>query len=233
MHVQFIQARCELEAERNTITCLQNIIDKLTTSCTAPMHMASEPGPRDGPIDTLVIPDAPEALEEDNYPDVPYWRGLVWAQHSDQQKDCEKPVSKLGFLTDQDGCPVSKIRIKEFMSHTKQMWNELYCHCLDPSSWMRKTTTAAAFYAHEMRKKYEEFGYCDGNWKAEWFAIIKYPDWCPQEPCIVKSEFKTMWDNISSETKKKYEALSKQKKLAACNASSTVPAVSNSDNNVL
>ncbi|KAN0129359.1 hypothetical protein V8E53_012843 [Lactarius tabidus] len=49
---------------------------------------------------------------------------------------------------------------------------------------------------------------------------------------LSKSQFKTVWYNIDSETKKKYEALSKQKKLAACNGPSTVPAVSNSDNNV-
>jgi hypothetical protein len=142
------------------------------------MPMASETSARDGPVDTLFIPDAPAVLEEDNYPDVPYWHDSVWAQHIDRQKDRGKTVSKLGFLTDQDGCPVSESRIKGFMSHAKQTWNELYRHRLDPSSWTKKTPTAAAFYAHEMRKKYEEFTYCDGNWKAERFAIIKYPDWC-------------------------------------------------------
>jgi hypothetical protein len=29
-----------------------------------------------------------------------------------------------------------------------------------------------------MKAKFPEFCLCDGNWKAERFAIIKYPDWC-------------------------------------------------------
>lgn len=40
---------------------------------------------------------------------------------------------------------------------------------------------------------------------------------------LSKSEFKIVWDNIDSETKKKYEALSEQRKLAALIASTAAP----------
>ncbi|KAN0134104.1 hypothetical protein V8E53_008109 [Lactarius tabidus] len=46
---------------------------------------------------------------------------------------------------------------------------------------------------------------------------------------LSKLKFKNVWDNIDSETKKKYEALSKQKKLAARVTSTVMPPVSNSD----
>jgi hypothetical protein len=29
-----------------------------------------------------------------------------------------------------------------------------------------------------MKTDFPEFGYCEGDWKVERFAIIKYPDWC-------------------------------------------------------
>jgi hypothetical protein len=140
--------------------------------------MASETSARDGPVDTLVIPDVPAALERDDYPDVPFWHDSVWAKHGDQQKDRGKVISKLSFLTDKGGCPVSESRIKEFTAHAKQAWNELYRHRLDPTSWTKKTPTASSFFAHEMKAKFQELTYCDGNWKVERFAIIKYPDWC-------------------------------------------------------
>src|ERR1700761_2259496 len=94
------------------------------------MPMASQTtGTRDGQFDTLLIPDAPENLEEDNCPDVPYWEESAWVKYVDQQKDHGQVVSKLGFLTDKNGHAVSESCIKEIMSHTKQAWTELcYLH---------------------------------------------------------------------------------------------------------
>ncbi|KAF8261938.1 hypothetical protein EI94DRAFT_1809604 [Lactarius quietus] len=126
MHAQLVQAQCELEAERNSITRLQAVIDKLTMSRTPPIPMTSETGASNGSVNTLIISQADtlEALEQDDYPDVPYWHDSDWAQQSDRQKDCGKTVSKLGFLTDKGGRAVSESRIKEFMGHAKQVWND-------------------------------------------------------------------------------------------------------------
>ncbi|KAH9051260.1 hypothetical protein EDB87DRAFT_1695353 [Lactarius vividus] len=132
----------------------------------------------DAKLETLIIPNVPNILEEDDFPDVPFWCESDWANHSERQKDRGKPIHKLGFLTDKEGDPVAESRIKDFMSHAKLAWNELYRHCLDPVSWTKKTLASATFFAHEMKIKFPEFCYCDGNWKAEQFAITKYPDWC-------------------------------------------------------
>jgi len=43
------------------------------------------------------------------------------------------------------------------------------------------------------------------------FAI----EYLKEHPATTKHEFKNIWDNIASETKKEYEALSKERKLAA------------------
>jgi len=64
------------------------------------------------------------------------------------------------------------------MSTAKQAWNELYHLQLNPSSWTKKTLKAASYLTYIMKMSFDEFQYCDGDWKVEWFAIIKYPDWC-------------------------------------------------------
>ena len=167
---------CSHITTRNIVACLQDVINKLATSRL--VRTISDAATREGKVDTLIIPDAPEILQEDDYPGVPYWRDSDWVGHSEQQKDRGKPISKLGFLTDQYGGTVIDSRVKEFTSQAKQLWNELYRHRLDPSSWTKKTPKAASFFEHEMKKKFPEFGYCDSSWKVEWFATIKYPDWC-------------------------------------------------------
>ena len=142
------------------------------------MPPPSESTARDGKVETLTICDAPEALEEDDYPDVPYWHDTDWANYGERLKDRGKPIPKLGFLTDEGSAPVMEPHIKEFMSHAKQAWNELYRHRLNPLSWTKKTPSAASYFVHKMKSKFLEFCYCDGDWKVEQFAIIKYPDWC-------------------------------------------------------
>src|ERR1700761_1849686 len=154
------------------------------------MPMASQTtGTRDGQFDTLLIPDAPENLEEDDCPDVPYWEESAWAKYVDQQKDRGQVVSKLGFLTDKDGRAVSESRIREMTSHAKQAWAELYYHRFDPGTWTKKTPIVTKYFVHSMKDKFHEFRYCNGDWKVERFAIVKYPDWCKVRStgCLVRA----------------------------------------------
>lgn len=163
---------------RNIVTRLQDIINNLTSSqpsTVPPKTEITSAGPN---IDTLVIPPAPEILNEADYPDVPYWNESDWTNYSERQRDRGKPVSRLAFLTDEDGGLITESRIKEIVSYAKQAWNGLFCHRLDPSSWTKKTPSVAKFFWHMIKLEYPEFCYCDGNWKVEHFAIIKYPDWC-------------------------------------------------------
>jgi hypothetical protein len=132
----------------------------------------------EGKPEALVVPDAPDPLDEDEYPDVPYWYDEGWIKHSEQQKDRGDAAPRLGFLTNSDGSQVTESRIKVFTSTAKQVWNELYRYRLDPSSWMKKTPKAASYFAHVLKTNFPEFCYCDGDWKVERFAVIKYPDWC-------------------------------------------------------
>jgi hypothetical protein len=165
---------------RGVVTRLQDIINNLTSSrppasAVQPMTENHSSGPQ---VETLIIPVAPEALDEANYPDIPYWNESNWTSYTERQRDHAKPISRLGFLTDEDGKALGESRIKEITSSAKQAWNELYRHRLDPVSWTKKTPKVATFFTHMMKVDFPEFCFCDGNWKVERFAIIKYPDWC-------------------------------------------------------
>jgi hypothetical protein len=142
------------------------------------MPPTSVPAPSEGKPDALVIPNAPEPLDEEDYPDVQYWHGEDWFKYTERQKDRGELVSRLSFLTDRDGNLMSESRIKAFTSTAKQAWNELYRHRLDPTSWTKKTPKAASYLAYVLKTNFAEFCYCDGDWKVERFAVIKYPDWC-------------------------------------------------------
>ena len=128
--------------------------------------------------DSLVVPNQLWPLDKEDYPEVLYWCKESWVKHTEEERECGRNPPKLGFLTDDDGNPVIEARIKTFISTAKQAWNELYRLWLDPSSWTKKTPKAASYLTYILKRNFDEFCYCDGDWKVEHFAIVKYPDWC-------------------------------------------------------
>jgi hypothetical protein len=163
---------------RKLVLQLQDVINKLTSQ--RPHHLPVPDTARDQEKMDILVPEqpAPQSLHEEDYPDIPYWREQSWVKYFEEQRERGNTPSRLGFLTDDDGDPVTESRIKTFMTTAKQAWNELYRLRLDPKSWTKKTPKAASYLAYIMKKNYDEFRYCDGDWKIERFAIVKYPDWC-------------------------------------------------------
>jgi hypothetical protein len=153
------------------------VINKLTSQHP---HVLSMPdtAPNEEKSDSLVVPDQLRPLDEDDYPEVLYWHEESWVKHTEEKRERGQNPSRLGFLTNDDGNPVTESRITAFMSAAKQAWNELYRLRLDPSSWTKKTPKAASYFTYILKRNFDEFRYCDGDWKVERFAIVKYPDWC-------------------------------------------------------
>jgi hypothetical protein len=168
-------------SSRNLVIQLQDIINKLMSSQHSHLSsipLMSDPAPHHRNPKGLVVPNAPEPLDEEDYPAVHYWHDRDWIKHTERQKDRRQGIQRLGFLTNEDGNPVTESRIKAFTSTAKQAWNELYRHRLDPASWTKKTPKAASYLAYIMKTHFDEFHYCDGDWKVERFAVVKYLDWC-------------------------------------------------------
>ena len=177
-HVQCICAYISLFYFRNLNMQLQDMINRLTSQCPQVLSMPDTTAPGQEKSDSLVVPDQPRPLDEEDYPDVLYWCEESWVKYIEEQRERGKSSPRLGFLTDNNGNPVTEARIKTFMSTAKQAWNELYRLRLDPSSWTKKTPKAASYLSYILKRNFDEFHYCDEDWKVERFAIVKYPDWC-------------------------------------------------------
>jgi len=80
----------------------------------APIHAKTETEPSDAKAATLIIPEAPEMLDESDYLGVPYWYESDWLGDSGQQRDGTKSIFKLSLLTGENGQPVMELQIKEF-----------------------------------------------------------------------------------------------------------------------
>ena len=91
-------------------------------------HILSMPNttPNQEKSKSLVVPNQLRPLNENNYPDILHWHKDSWIKHIDEQREHGKSPSRLRFLTDNNGNPVTEARIKMFMSTIKQAWNELY-----------------------------------------------------------------------------------------------------------
>ena len=172
---------------------LQAQLANMTTIATSwqlfhiPAVRLESPGPssRHGPhglnetdnTDKLVIPRAPEELDPDDYPSAHFWTHASWNNYKKNQiNQGINPVS-LGFLCDEEGTRVSKDRLLAMTKRAKQLWTSCYHLRMDPPTWTKKCDDTALFFSRNMHISFTEFGLCENDWKAETFAIIRYPDW--------------------------------------------------------
>ena len=130
--------------------------------------------PTSGQRSDLDIPLMPDELDRHDYPDVPFWQRSEWAT---KEKESVSEVKKFDFLTNELGEVVSSGRLKEMTEAAKEAWIELYSNRMDPESWGKKGRLPAKYFNSVMKNAFPEFCYCDGNWKIEIFATLKYPDW--------------------------------------------------------
>lgn len=115
-------------------------------------------------------------LDQADYPDAKYWTLKEWQKHIDKANG-DTNTSKLGFLCDEDGNPVSKDRIKAMADTARKLWSELYRHRYDPVTWRYVGKAADEYFTNNMRIAFPEFGLCTENWKVKMFATVRYPDW--------------------------------------------------------
>jgi hypothetical protein len=132
---------------------------------------------QDNSSSRLVVPSSPPDCDRMNFENVEFWTRGDWLRH---QKDCEdrdKDYSKLSFLTDEDGEPLSDDRIDAMTKYARLLWNSLFREREDPNTWGVRSMLASAYFSNNMRAKYPEFQWCEGDWKVHAFATIRFPDW--------------------------------------------------------
>lgn len=126
---------------------------------------------------TLDVPAPLEQLDVGEYPYVKFWDLSDWTHFKSKKTDAGISFHKLQFMEDEEGKPVSSERLAKMTKTAKELWNELYSTRSDPATWSTKLHSNSQYFARTMQLEYPEFRYCDGNWKADAFATIRFPDW--------------------------------------------------------
>ncbi|KAF8625283.1 hypothetical protein AX15_005466 [Amanita polypyramis BW_CC] len=122
------------------------------------------------------IQDTPK--QRDAYGDIKFW------YHKDYTKCKKLPTGNIGarlrFLEDNDGDTIEERRLEEIRTFLHGAFMEL--RELDPKilpkSWVNcahRDLTAACHT--ELRRRFEEFSFCSGDWKARTLMVEWYPNW--------------------------------------------------------
>lgn len=142
-----------------------------------PLSTPSFPGMSASHSSELVIPDPPPPCHRSDFLDVSWWTRKDWTTYVEKQREKGNNIRKLQFITQEDGTMVSNERLAAISKEARLLWVSLYKKRHDPKHWGTKTKFASDFFSNSMRLKFEEFWWCEGDWKVEAFATIRYPDW--------------------------------------------------------
>lgn len=116
-----------------------------------------------------------------------WWREVLDQRGMDttseeMQRERGKDFKKLGFLTDADRQVLDDDRIDMITKHARLLWNSLYREGEDLETWGVQSMFASAYFSNNMQIKFPEFHWCEGDWKVQNFATVRFPDWS-QDVC--------------------------------------------------
>lgn len=130
------------------------------------------------PTSRLIIPDSPAQCYQEDYEDVHFWTRAEWTEYEHKKREKGEKYHKLRFISQENGRMVDSARLSAIRKEATELWNTLYHTHDDPPSWKSKTKIASQYFSNSMCLKFEEFRWCEDNWKIEAFATNRYPDWC-------------------------------------------------------
>ncbi|KAM6490980.1 hypothetical protein JOM56_013600 [Amanita muscaria] len=117
--------------------------------------------------------------QHNEYPEVTFWLHDEWSTY----KKKRNTGSRYRFLQDKDGEEITEARLNEIRAFLLGAFNELQELLGDnkalPQTWANATKGRAVINAchSELRRQFEEFTLCNGDWKARSFMIEWYPNW--------------------------------------------------------
>ncbi|KAF8154952.1 hypothetical protein B0H34DRAFT_860719 [Crassisporium funariophilum] len=175
-YTRLLEENMQLKAELKAQMILVELL-KEKAKTVAPSDPVSSPPTLGQPANhKFTIPDSPPLYNEDDFEDVKFWTRREWSTFVDKQREKGISTPKLGFLCHEDGKVLSDARFAAIGKYAQEIWAELYRERQDPDTWKNKTETATTYFSNSMRHKFEEFRYCDNDWKVEAYATIRYPD---------------------------------------------------------
>ena len=128
-------------------------------------------------LSPLSIPAPTLPLERKYFPNVRFWTVKEWNTYKATRQRRNETTRKLAFITSSSGGPASDEYLEQMSEMARTLFNELHIHGLAPPTWKAKSRTASDFFINSMVLKFPELRWCEGgNWKAEAFAVARYPD---------------------------------------------------------
>jgi len=140
------------------------------------MNSLPNHGPPDNSED-LKPPPSPEPVEQDDYPNVRFWKLEEWSKYVERQKEMGQTYPSMGWLTDEDGIDLDDEVLKKMTLEAYGIFSKLYYHRLDPNTWRLRQPDVTTFFCNTMRSKFEVLNLADGDWKAHFFVTSRYPNW--------------------------------------------------------
>ncbi|KAF4587956.1 hypothetical protein EYR38_009917 [Pleurotus pulmonarius] len=178
LNSRWMKASAELEAERRVNHSLQGTQatwQSAFSSISAPLASTSAQRP---PRPALQIPNEVQLVSHDDCPEVRFYSLTDWERYKKRCADAGRMYTKLDFLEDIHGRPVSDSQRRAFSQTVYGLFNELHSAGLDPPTWSKRQATAGEYVCQQLSKQHREFRYCeDGKYKASLYASIKFPDW--------------------------------------------------------
>ena len=122
-------------------------------------------------LSTHYIPH--EKLEKDDYPAVQFWTWADWTKFDDNVDANEDLGHGMRFLEDEDGCVITPTRASLIHDQARSFWNQISTSnvSLLPTSWGQAGLDLRQLFNKQMRAEFNEFQYCEADWKAKAFAM--------------------------------------------------------------
>ena len=140
--------------------------------------MAQAPSITSTSLAQLKIPPSMPSLKQEDYPNVRFWNKEGWVRFEEKRnRGNTTKNSKMDFLCDEDGNPLSDARHKQISEAGKSAYNSLYRYRMDPISWTKGDDDAKQYVNNILETRFIEFRYCSHGWKVLAWNILRYPDW--------------------------------------------------------
>ncbi|KAL0056888.1 hypothetical protein AAF712_016497 [Marasmius tenuissimus] len=101
-----------------------------------------------------------------------------WTKYTiDYEKQHGKAAPKLGFLEDLQGESLTSGRKRKLSNAAYLTFGDMYANWVDPETWGSKTSSTLEFFYLNMASQFVEMRACNGMWKSDRFAAVKFSDW--------------------------------------------------------
>lgn len=131
-------------------------------------------------------------LIKENYPSICYWTRKEFDEfitRNDRETDglalkrtqrgrpSNDNEEKHPYLENKDGTSVDHYRLNMFGNKACRLFESMCAANIAPMSWAKMSSQVYEYFRTEMLSEFNEFRFCDGNWKLDLWATQTYGSW--------------------------------------------------------